>query len=324
MVFNAKSFLYFLWAAAVFLVGVSIVAFGGGMFWGFEVLAAFRHYYLAAGFILVFTCLFTRAKPLIAVSLMTMVLNGWQVLPVYFSATASAADELFSSEDTLTVLQSNVYYNNKNFDQVAAYIQQTNADVVALQEVVYKFSSLLDKHPALQAQYPYQVIKPRAGMAVLSKYPLENIRTLSVIPEEGWDSVLTTQLNVNGQIATLIVMHPAHPTGEYDTWRQRKVVDRLVANAKELTKPMILVGDLNATPWSHEFYRIKSGLGLKDSRQGFGLQGTWPASLDVGLFRLPIDHGLLSPEIKVMSRTVGPDIGSDHLPVLLKVALPGS
>jgi len=37
---------------------------------------------------------------------------------------------------------------------------------------------------------------------------------------------------------------------------------------------------------------------------------------------LPVDHCLVSPSVALVSRTVGPDVGSDHRPLLVEFSLP--
>jgi endonuclease/exonuclease/phosphatase (EEP) superfamily protein YafD len=77
----------------------------------------------------------------------------------------------------------------------------------------------------------------------------------------------------------------------------------------------IVVGDLNATPWS-------SGLRAA-AAQGFlsaqGLAPTWPASV-ARVFGIPIDHVLAdSRHWRVVQSGRGPQIGSDHLPVFARL-----
>jgi endonuclease/exonuclease/phosphatase (EEP) superfamily protein YafD len=81
-----------------------------------------------------------------------------------------------------------------------------------------------------------------------------------------------------------------------------------------------VLGDLNATPWSYYFQRLVRESGLTDSSKGRGIHATWPA----GLFplRIPIDHCLLSPEIGVINKMTGNNVGSDHLPVVVDLQLP--
>jgi endonuclease/exonuclease/phosphatase (EEP) superfamily protein YafD len=59
--------------------------------------------------------------------------------------------------------------------------------------------------------------------------------------------------------------------------------------------------------------------GLKNSRRGFGILPTWPTFLP--LLSIPIDHFLLSPEFAVLKTGQGPNIGSDHVPLITELML---
>jgi endonuclease/exonuclease/phosphatase (EEP) superfamily protein YafD len=84
----------------------------------------------------------------------------------------------------------------------------------------------------------------------------------------------------------------------------------------------MVLGDLNLSPWSPYFGDLLSSAGLRDSREGFGIQASWPTA--VPLLRVPIDHVLYSPEVVINHRQIGPDVGSDHLPVVVDFSLPAA
>ena len=73
-------------------------------------------------------------------------------------------------------------------------------------------------------------------------------------------------------------------------------------------------------PWSLPLRRLIRQTGLRDSALGFGVQPTWPAGML--LARIQIDQCLVSEDLKVVRRDVGPDVGSDHLPLVVELALP--
>ena len=54
-----------------------------------------------------------------------------------------------------------------------------------------------------------------------------------------------------------------------------------------------------------------------------GLLGTWSTSRTHVLAWFPIDHVLSTPDIGLVSIRRGPDLGSDHLPVIATLRLPG-
>ena len=81
----------------------------------------------------------------------------------------------------------------------------------------------------------------------------------------------------------------------------------------------MVLGDLNATAWCYAFRRFLRETGLKDSARGWGYQATWPTGFLP--LRIPIDHCLLSPDLKVLNRRIGPNVGSDHFPLTVELAL---
>ena len=58
--------------------------------------------------------------------------------------------------------------------------------------------------------------------------------------------------------------------------------------------------------------------GLHDSSQGRGPLPTWPA--DSPLLRIPLDHCFHSGDVRILAKRPGPDIGSDHLPLIIDLA----
>ena len=52
------------------------------------------------------------------------------------------------------------------------------------------------------------------------------------------------------------------------------------------------------------------------------MQASFPAGMAV--MRIPIDHLLASCSIGVRDRRIGRDVGSDHLPVVVDLVVPGA
>jgi endonuclease/exonuclease/phosphatase family metal-dependent hydrolase len=82
---------------------------------------------------------------------------------------------------------------------------------------------------------------------------------------------------------------------------------------------VVLLGDLNLTPYSPPFDRLLGDSGLRDVMQGQGWQPTWRAGF--WPLALRIDHVLVSSDLCVEDATVGPTVGSDHRPVLARLRL---
>ena len=121
----------------------------------------------------------------------------------------------------------------------------------------------------------------------------------------------------------------AHPYAQVTRFRARcneRTRSELARRAAASAEPVIVAGDLNLTPWSRAFRDLVLKAKLKDPRRGRGCFGTWPtlsrfpASAAVGV---PIDHILVSERLRVSSLSLGPHLGSDHLPIVADIDLPG-
>ncbi|HEY9616802.1 MAG TPA: endonuclease/exonuclease/phosphatase family protein [Microcoleaceae cyanobacterium] len=85
-------------------------------------------------------------------------------------------------------------------------------------------------------------------------------------------------------------------------------------------REVVMIGDFNTTPWSSRFRQLLQDSQLLNSQRGFGLQPTWNAYWPP-LLRIAIDHCLHSRAFIVQNRTIGADVGSDHLPLQVDLRL---
>ena len=133
---------------------------------------------------------------------------------------------------------------------------------------------------------------------------------------------LSALLDVDGRPIRLLATHPLPPlNGRYAFYRRDQL--RAVAQyCAASTEPVLLLGDLNASPWSADFRLLLREGGLRNGAQGQGFLMTWPAPLP--LLAIQIDHCLHSADLHVRGVRSGPRIGSDHLPLLAEVVLPAA
>ncbi len=85
--------------------------------------------------------------------------------------------------------------------------------------------------------------------------------------------------------------------------------------------PLLLLGDLNLTPWSPWFLKLQSQTGLVRGVSSFTLAPTWYL-FPIFPCGLAIDHGLIEPNLVFTDLRIGKPIGSDHRSVTLSIALP--
>ena len=86
-------------------------------------------------------------------------------------------------------------------------------------------------------------------------------------------------------------------------------------------QPTVVLGDLNASPFGSA-YEDLTGPGLRGAHEavGRGLATTWPNGAAL-LPPLRLDHVLISPRLRVTSVREGRGAGSDHRPVIARLAL---
>ena len=92
---------------------------------------------------------------------------------------------------------------------------------------------------------------------------------------------------------------------------------------KQLTQPAIVLGDLNVAMWSPYYREMIEISGLHNARQGRGVLPTHSiVAPQFAALSAPLDHCLVSSEVRVQDFKLGPAIGSDHLPIMAELLIP--
>ncbi|MDD3276663.1 MAG: endonuclease/exonuclease/phosphatase family protein [Kiritimatiellales bacterium] len=290
---------------------VTLFGFLGRLFWVFDLFSHFRVQIFQIGLVLIGIALWKRWNQQAAVLAVLVCLNYAFVLPFYLGKPAPAEGR------SLRAMLMNINALNGNTGRVLDAIGQFNPDVLLLEEVTPKREYEL---AGLNTAYPYRIAVPRNdcfGIMLLSKVPLSQTNVV-VLGDAGVPSILATAHFPQGEVS-LIGTHPVPPiSAEYSKHRNVQLA-ALPQIARTQKYPVLLMGDLNASPWSPYFTRLLRDSGLKNSMRGFGFQPSWPANIQ--FLRIPIDQILYSPEIVIHRRAVGVDTGSDHLPVIVDFSL---
>ncbi|MCE7901722.1 MAG: endonuclease/exonuclease/phosphatase family protein [Gammaproteobacteria bacterium PRO9] len=218
----------------------------------------------------------------------------------------------------------NLQYSREDATATRAWLEQRSADILVLSELTPRWH---EKLPDLERLYPHAVIRPRWdpwGLAVYSRYPLVAVEDLDLGDDQSAHLRVVVRLPTG--LLEVYGVHLASPPTPRDAARRDRQFARLVdrIRAADPALPKVVVGDLNATPWTPSFRDFLRNTGLVDARRPFGLQVTWPfrPSLWSVPFRIPIDHCLASPGLDVTAVDTGPAVGSDHLPLECWIALP--
>jgi endonuclease/exonuclease/phosphatase (EEP) superfamily protein YafD len=222
----------------------------------------------------------------------------------------------------LRLLQYNTWTRNQNDQGVLSLIESERPDLVSLQETSSSLRGAVERY--LSDNYTFK----SAGAELIL------IRRDGPSPEpRGWEThelpgggkAIAVRLGTGGREVEVLGLHAMAPVGLGRAALRDAQFDWVARWCRSRGRPVIVLGDLNATPWSSPFARLLREGGLIDSTRGFGVQPTWRTSYGPigGLLawplQIPIDHCLHSPSLITTERRRGPAGGSNHFPIFATV-----
>ncbi|GAA4729342.1 endonuclease/exonuclease/phosphatase family protein [Flavisolibacter ginsenosidimutans] len=190
---------------------------------------------------------------------------GVKTLPTGDSSNGSQ-----TKSNTVSILTYNIHHANPpskpgviDIDAIANVIKQQQPDLVALQEVdVHTNRSGTTMHEAeeiarlagMKAFFAKAIDYGGGeyGVAILSKFPMENLRNIS----------LPTDDNTKGEhrtlaMATIVLPHNkkfvfacTHLDAQHDDVNRQMQIKKIIEVAKDESLPVVIAGDLNALPTS--------------------------------------------------------------------------
>jgi endonuclease/exonuclease/phosphatase (EEP) superfamily protein YafD len=299
------------WTAALLLAFATAMALVP-LPWPMSLAEHFHLHYLAAAAVAALVAAALRQVTLADTCAVIALVNLVVIAP-YLRAGAPVAA---SGATPVRVLLLNVHTASMQHAQVRQLIDDVAPDVVALVEVDRRWLDALE--PSLR-DYRGRLEKPRDdnfGIALYHRQPLlagEIAAIGTSLPS------VVARLDTGGAPLAVILTHPIPPVDVATDRANRAQLDAIGDRAGATSGARIVLGDFNATPWSRPFARLVARSGLRDSRDGFGVGASFPAAL--GALGIPIDHALVSAEVAVTARRIERDVGSDHLPVVLELAI---
>lgn len=220
----------------------------------------------------------------------------------------------------LTVMTYNTGNGIAQWDDLEKAIRESGADVVAIQESMMEEVPLY--HRDLADLYPYQVFygSGLGGIGMLSRYPIldEGLKYLAS-PRP----YLVADLEIGNRTLTVISAHPPVIFGPGAAQDRGRGDFEMMADWAVEQGNSIVLADLNVSD-QNEGYAVMMQRELTDAhrKSGFGLGLTYPRRF-TSRWSTPvirIDYILTTDELQPLKTWVGEDGGSDHLPVLARIA----
>ncbi len=117
----------------------------------------------------------------------------------------------------------------------------------------------------------------------------------------------------------IFAVHTTWPMAPASAGRRNQQLELLAERARPVTLPLVVMGDMNITPFSPYFQQLLTDGGLRSAAEGFGWQASWPSFFP--LAGIQIDHALVNSRVAVEHFTRGAATGSDHLPIVADLVL---
>ncbi|HEX7373705.1 MAG TPA: endonuclease/exonuclease/phosphatase family protein [Steroidobacteraceae bacterium] len=293
----------------------SVAAWLARFGWPFELFSHFRPQLAVAAALLVPALLLVRAR---RAALLAVVVSALQFAAGAHGLGAAESAPACSGEP-LVVVTANVEFTNHETGRLLEWLAAQQPDVVVLQEVTPEWAAAL----AQLAEFPYVRLVPRRdpyGLALLSRWPFDSIAPVD-LAGDGIPS-FEAVVRVRDQSVHVLGLHTRWPITPALARSRDRALDNAARLARASALPTLAVGDLNLTPDSPAYARLLQQSGLRDVLAGQGWQPTWMAGF--WPLALRIDHQLASPALCVEHAQVGPDIGSDHRPLIARYRLPAT
>lgn len=290
--------------------------------------------YLVAGFAAVLPILLKEDREISLDSVSRQITQTWlggvtgllAIMLAGMSLLSAAPSLVTEPVDTLRVFTYNIQQGNddtgeRNFDGQIALVKSTSPDIVGLQEsdtariaggnadVVAYFADRLDMH----AYYGPPPITGTFGIALLSKYPIQNPQTYYLYSEGEQVAVIRAEIEVSGTRYTVFVTH----LGNGGPIIQMRQMLTLMHGQKNV----IAMGDFNYRPYEEQYAITTAEF---NDAYSHSLNSFAPTTWGEGQpFEIGerIDHVFVSPEIPVRYVEYFTQPESDHPGLLVELGV---
>lgn len=224
-------------------------------------------------------------------------------------------------------------------ETLKTYLEKTDADVILFQEVQWHLQlrkwQRFGGTPGVTGQAPYpdfHLMGHLGDLAIYSKYPIVNTQSV-IVPgtaankTDSAREILSATIDVGVNSVDFFVVHPASPRTER-RWTDRQAYleelrVQVIERQSKTGRPVLVAGDWNMSPWSGHFSAALANMGLQTAFPD-GLPQTTRFFFDYRLRWLLgaiVDHIAVPEGVEFREVKLGPDIGSDHIPLEIDISV---
>jgi endonuclease/exonuclease/phosphatase (EEP) superfamily protein YafD len=230
-------------------------------------------------------------------------------------AAARPAPRSPADAPALTLLTINLWSANQRLAAVDDLIRTEHPDIIVAQEAWAPWKAYLE---SLAPEYQVHVgcrYDSDCNVVILSR-----LRLIDVVapPDNGMAAVrLALPARFGAGAVDVLGVHLTRPSSAS---AERRQLAQIAAMNEGLAPSLLAAGDFNTTPWS----RLSKLDAIIPATRRTRAMFTWPApareftalSLRAPAPLVPIDHVYASSDWRTVEIRRGPDVGSDHYPII--------
>lgn len=285
------------------LLALSLAAFAGSAAYPLDVLSNLRFQLALAALVAVGGALALRARPPAVLATAALAVNVLVIAPLYTGDQPKA-----QSGARLVIGHVNMQGRDGDLTKLERVLRARRPDVVVVLEAPQAWGRLAHGFAG------YRAFESGRGDIALARIPVRLDSPVAALGREA----RPFRIRLGDRDVRVVALHTPSPTTPTRARERDRELRAAGLWAARVSGDAIVLGDLNATPWSHSFHDLVRTGRLHSSLSGFGLQATWPSAL--GRFGIPIDHLLYSDGLAVVAREIGPSFGSEHRSLWVTVA----
>jgi len=278
-------------------------------YWFIDIFSNFKFQYLIllTLLLLISLALFKRKVLPVTIISLGIIWNAYFIIPYYISNNPTSKE----NSESVKISSINLLSSNSQKELVQNYILEEDLDILILMEFTpvwkFKLNSIINSY-----KYKRFVVRnDNFGIALFSKYEMKS--SIDYFDLNDKPSIVADVMIGDEQL-TLVATHPVPPVSQFTFENRNKQLSNILNKRSKYSENLIIAGDFNTSSFSNHFRKLING-DLMDSRIGFGLLPTWPANYRI--LQTTLDHFLISKSLKVIDRSTGRYVGSDHLPINL-------
>ena len=300
------TFLMFLlgWTAAL----ATVLGFLGGVWWPLDVLADWRFILVAILAVAAVATGFGYSRISAMVFLVAAIVNALLIAPMWLEEQPT-----LTAGDRVRVISIDIGFAPDVRQRVIEWVHTAEGDVVVLANAGGTWE------PAIEG-LPYRIVNDDPGLTsgtvVLARNGIPV--TVEEVPATLGAVDIAISVPLADRDVTFYAVSVERPVGANASAERLDAFAAINGTLRRTSAPTVVVGNLEASRWSHAFETISAE--LVNSEDGFGYMATYP-SFDLPVvgewFGIPVDHAIYTGPITVTHRRVGPNVGTDHRPLLV-------